>query len=182
MSPDHALNVHASNDLILQCISAAVICFLTFIRISLLCGTQCTMNIVHGTTQVTDEQIITILHLVLQVNCSPSLKEYLHSPVMTHLACNIQRTASILCANGVVCACVWCCVRECTCIFVCCMCMCVWLCVHVHQCVHSCVSAFQMVDTNLQIYLHVPVITQAQNNAHTVLAISIFFLLLHTYN
>ena len=142
------------------------------------------MNNAHGTTQVTDEQIITILYLVLQVNCSPSLKEYLHNPVMTHLACNIQRTVSILCAHGVVCACV-------------CVVLCVWMymhiCVlHVHVCVvvytcalvcaFMCVSAFWMVDTNLQIYLHVPVITQAQNNTHTVLAISIFFLLLHAYN
>ena len=91
------------------------------------------MNIVHGTTQVTDEQIITILHLVLQVNCSPSLKEYLHSPVMTHLACNIQRTVSILCAHGVVCACV-------------CVVLCAWMymyiCVlYVHVCVVVCTCA-----------------------------------------
>ena len=44
-------------------------------------------------------------------------------------------------------------------------------------CAFMCVSALRMVDTNLQIYLqnmclHVSVITQAQNNIHTVLAIS----------
>ena len=38
-----------------------------------------------------------------------------------------------------------------------------------------CVSTFRMVDTNLQVYLHVSVITQVQNNTHTVLAIAKFF-------
>ena len=56
--------------------------------------------------EVTDEQIITIFYLVLQVHCSPSLKEYLHNPVMPHLARSIERKESILCAHGGVCACV----------------------------------------------------------------------------
>ena len=64
------------------------------------------VNIVHGITQVTDEQIITIFHLVLQVYCSPSLKEHLHNPVMTLLARSIERKESILHVHGVVCACV----------------------------------------------------------------------------
>ena len=33
----------------------------------------------------------------------------------------------------------------------------VWICVHVH-----CVNVFRMVDTNLQVQGHVPVITQVQ--------------------
>ena len=80
------------------------ICFLKFIRIPL--NACCVVHNVLGTTQVTDEQIITIFHLVLQVYCSPSLKELLHNPVMTLLACKKERTGSILHAHGVVCACV----------------------------------------------------------------------------
>ena len=78
----------------------------------MLCGTYCTVNPAHGTSLVTDEQIITIFHLVLQVYCSPSLKEHLHNPVMPLLARTIQRKESILrahggvCAQGGVCACV----------------------------------------------------------------------------
>ena len=80
------------------------------------------MNAAHGTPQVADEQIITIFHLALQVYCSPSLKEYLHNPVMPLLACNIERKESILCAHGGVCGHmgVW------------------WLYVHTHQCVNLC--------------------------------------------
>ena len=51
-----------------------------------------------------DEQI-TVIHLVLQVYCSPSLKEYLHNPVMSLLARNMERTVSILRAHGGVCMC-----------------------------------------------------------------------------
>ena len=97
------------------------------------------MNTAHGTLQVTDEQTITIFHLVLQVYCSPSLKEYLHNPVMPVLARNIERTASILCAYGGVCGRVgvW------------------WLCVNIHfVCIST--SAFRMVDTSIQ---HISVIT-----------------------
>ena len=103
------------------------------------------MNTAHGTLQVTDEQIITIFHLVLQVYCSPSLKEHLHNSVMPLPARSIERTVSILCAHGGVCACVgvW------------------WLCVNIHfVCISA--SAFRMVDTNLQVYIHVSVITQVQ--------------------
>ena len=102
------------------------------------------MNTAHGTPQVTDEQTITIFHLVLQVYCSPSLKEHLHNPVMPLMARNIQRKESILCAHGDVC-------------------MCVLLCVHMH-CVIISDSAFRMVDTSLQVYVHVLVITQVQWN------------------
>ena len=68
--------------------------------------------------------------LLLQVYCSPSLKEHLHNPVMTVLACDIERKESILHAHSVVCACV--------CGVVCINHICVlhvhgvWLCVHVH--------------------------------------------------
>ena len=48
----------------------------------------------------------TIFYLVLQVYCSPTLKEYVHNPAMTVLACNVERTVSILCVHGVVHACV----------------------------------------------------------------------------
>ena len=99
------------------------------------------MNSSQATRQVTDEQI-KIFHLVLQVYCSPSLKEHLHNPVMTLLACKMERTGSFLCAQGVVCVCVcvgvcvWVCVwvgvHKCICIFVRFICMGVWLCVHVH--------------------------------------------------
>ena len=47
----------------------------------------------------------------------------------------------------------------------------------VHVCVSDvhgvchCVSTFRMVDTSLQVYLHVYLITQVQQNTHTVLAI-----------
>ena len=89
------------------------------------------MNNVHGTTQVTDQQIITIFHLALQVYCSPSLKEHLHNPVMTLLACNIERTVSILCAHGVMCGVV--CMN-----IVCCMCMCVVVCTSALVCAFVC--------------------------------------------
>ena len=59
------------------------------------------------------------------------------------------------------------------------------VCVNVHGCevvytcalvcAFMCVSTFRMVDTNLQVYLHVSVITQAQNNTLTVLAIANIF-------
>ena len=102
------------------------------------------MNTAHGTPQVTDEQIIVIIHLVLQVYCSPSLKEQIHNLVMPLLARNMERTVSILCAHGGVCA-YMCVVVVCD---VCCMCVCdvcvhagVWLCVHMDLCalvpVHS---------------------------------------------
>ena len=100
------------------------------------------MNTAHGTPQVTDEEIIIIFHLVLQVYCSPSLKEHLHNPVMTLLACTIERKEPILCAHGDVC-------------------MCVLLCAHMHCAIIS-VSSFRMLDTSLQVYVHVLVITQLQ--------------------
>ena len=106
---------------------------------------QGTMNSLQATTQVTDEQII-IFHLVLQVYCSPSLKEHLHNPVMTVLACNIQRKESILCAQCCVC------VHKYTCIFVCCMSGCVVVYTRALVCAFMCVSSFRMVDTNLQLY------------------------------
>ena len=51
-------------------------------------------------------------NLGLQVYCSLSLKEHLHNPVMTVLACNMERTGTILRAHGVMCACV--CVALCS--------------------------------------------------------------------
>ena len=157
MSQDHALNIQyrfqCTNDLILQCISAVALCWICFwplhsIPISLnvvwyLVYNECTA---HGTTLVKGEQII--FHLVLQVYCSPSLKQYLHSPVMALLACNIERTVSILCAHSGGCACV--CVLH------------VHGCVVVCTCALVCVNAFRVADTNLQVYLHVSVITQVQ--------------------
>ena len=95
----------------------------------------CVVHNVLGTTQVRDEQITTIFHLVLQVYCSPSLKEHLHNTVMTLLACDIERKESILHAHGGgvggggggggVCVCV--CVYVCVCVCVC-LCVCVVLC------------------------------------------------------
>ena len=49
-------------------------------------------------------------NLGLQVYCSLSLKEFLHNPVMTVLACNIERTGSILREHGIMCVCVCVCV------------------------------------------------------------------------
>ena len=70
-----------------------------------------------------DEQIIIIFHLGLQVYCSPSLKEYLHNPVMPLLAHSKERRASILRAHMVVCVVVVC---AYICMFVCmCVCVCV---------------------------------------------------------
>ena len=103
------------------------------------------MNTAHGTLQVTDEQIITIFHLGLQVYCSPSLKEYLHSPVMPLLARKIERRASILRAHGGVC--VW------------------WWYVNIHfVCIST--NVFRMVDTSLQ---HISVITQVQYTIYTLM-------------
>ena len=107
----------------------------------------------HGTPQVTDEQIIVILHLVLQVYCSPSLKEQIHNPVMPLLARNKERKETILRAHGGMCACV--CVCGGCVMWVCC---CVYICI----CVIISASAFRMLDTNLQVYVHVSVITQVQ--------------------
>ena len=125
----------------------------------------------HCTTQMTEKQIITLFHLVLQVYCSSSLKEDLHNPVMTVPACSMQRTVSILCAHVCVCV-VWVVlyVRECTFMFVCYMymvCGCAYMCISVCHCV----SALRMVDTSLQVYL----ITRVQNNVHTVLEIAGYF-------
>ena len=86
--------------------------------------------------KVTEEQII-IFHLALQVYCSPSLKQHLHNPVMTLLACKIERTVSILCANVLCVACAWCMV----------------VCTSALVCAFMWVSAFRMVDTNLQVYV-----------------------------
>ena len=135
------------------------------------------MNTAHGTLQVTDEQI-TILHLALQVYCSPSLKEYLHSPVMPLLARTIQRKEPILCTHSGVCT--WCvcgiCVCVCVCVVVCvhvcvcvCVCvvvvfeyMCVCLCVAcgcVHMCTCTLCQCIHM-DTNLQVQVHTSAIEQ----------------------
>ena len=60
----------------------------------------------------TDEQIITISHLVLQVYCSPSLKKQVHNPIMPLMARNKERKETIL--RAVVCV-WWCgCVVVCT--------------------------------------------------------------------
>ena len=60
--------------------------------------------------------------------------------------------------------------------------VCVVVCTCALVCAFMCVSAFRMVDTSVQVYLqnmclHVSVITQAQNNIHTVLAISSCYML-----
>ena len=96
-----------------------------------------------------DKQIITVFHLILQVYCSPCLKEYLHNPVMSILTCNVERRGSILHAHGGVCACVgvW------------------WLCVNIHfVCIST--SAFRMVDTSLQVYIHISNHTSTIHNTH----------------
>ena len=102
-----------------------------------------------------DEQII--FHLVLQVYCSPSLKEHLHNPVMSLMARTIQRKESILCAHGGVCSVGVCAVAVCeymhVCLCVACGCM--------DMCTYY-ICVFIMVDTNLQEERHVPVITQVQ--------------------
>ena len=100
------------------------------------------MNTAHGTPQVTDEQIIVIIHLVLQVYCSPSLKEQVHNPVMPLLTRNIERTVSILRAHGV---------GVCVCVVLCVACAWVCGCVYICICVIISASAFRMVDTNLQV-------------------------------
>ena len=47
--------------------------------------------------------LFSIFHLALQVYGSPSLEEYLHNPVMSLLARNIERRDFILHAHGRVC-------------------------------------------------------------------------------
>ena len=162
----HALNMQScfqcTNDLILQCISAVALCRIGFwplhsIPISLnvvwyLVYNECTA---HGTTLVKGEQII--FHLVLQVYCSPSLKQYLHSPVMTLLACNIERTVSILCAYSGGCACV-----------------CV---LHVHGCVVVCTCALVCVNALIPSggYKSTSILTCISNHTSTVLASARYF-------
>ena len=60
-------------------------------------------ELLYVTLQLTEEHNF---YLPLQVYCSPTLKELLHNTVMTVLACNKERTDSILRAHGVMCACV----------------------------------------------------------------------------
>ena len=55
-------------------------------------------------------------NLGLQVNCSLSLKEFLHNPVMTVLARTIQRKESVLCGYGGVYVCVVLCVNVHVCV------------------------------------------------------------------
>ena len=114
-----------------------------------------------------NEQIIAIFHLVLQVYCSPSLKEHLHNPVMPFLARSKERRASILHAHGGGCACVF---GGCVWIYV-------WLCVHAHQCVHLC-QCHQNSGYNLQVYVHVSVTTQVKAQNIWQLLIS----LIHVYS
>ena len=134
------------------------------------------MNNAHGTTQVTDEQIITIFHLVLQVYCSPSLKEHLHSPVMTLLACNMERTGSILRAHGVVCGCV--CnvvsinVNAYLCVACACVCGCVYMCISV--CIHLCQCLLNGGYKSTSILTCISNHTSTKQHSYS-LAIAIFF-------
>ena len=68
--------------------------------------------------------------------------------------------------------CVWCCVSEYTCMFVCYMCM-VYGCVHVHQCVLLCQhlqnGGYKTTRILTCIFNHT-----STNNTHTVLAIAHF--------
>ena len=83
---------------------------------------------------------------------------------MSLLACKKEGTVSILQAHVGVCGVV--CVNIHARMFVCQMCMvygCVYMCISVCHCV----STFIMVDTSLQVYLHVSVITQIQNNTQS---------------
>ena len=86
-----------------------------------------------------NEQIIIIFHLVLQVYCSPSLKELLYNPVMCLLACTMERTASILCIHSGVRACVCVCVVV-VCAYTCLCVECSWVCGGV--CMHISACAF----------------------------------------
>ena len=133
------------------------------------------MNTAQGTPQVTDEQIITVFHLVLQVYCSPSLKELLHNPVMPLLARIIERRGSTLCAHSGVCACVcvwWLYVHTHACLCVACAWVCGCVCMHISVCI--CVSAIRIVDTNLQVYAHASVTTQVQLNIWQLLIIFLY--------
>ena len=85
------------------------------------------MATVHGTLELTDEEIIAIIYLRLQVYCSPTLKEHLHNPVMPLLARKIERKESTLHARGGVCVHVYG-----GCVFH----VGVLLCVHIHLCDH----------------------------------------------
>ena len=96
---------------------------------------------------------------------------------MPLLACNTERTDSFLHAHGGVCGVV--CVNvhaylsvTCArCVVVCYMCI-VWGCVYMGISVCHCVSTFKMVDTSLQVYVHVYLITQVpKRNTHAVLEI-----------
>ena len=130
----YMLPMHKWFDSPIQVSNNYLLGFLTFIFSWMLYGTQSTMNNVHGTTQLSDRS--TIFHLVLQVYCSPSLKEHLHNSVMIVLACNIQRKESILCAHIVLCVCV--CINihayllhewVCGCVYTC-----ISVCIHVCKC------------------------------------------------
>ena len=95
--------------------------------------------LLYVTLQLTEERNF---HLPLQVYCSPSLKELLHNTVMTLLACNMERTGSILHQHGVVCACV--CGVVCVNVhaYLCVKCVCMVVCTCALVCAFMCVSAF----------------------------------------
>ena len=94
---------------------------------------------------------------------------------MTLLACNVERTDSILRAHGVVCACV--CgvvcinVRAYLCVACACVCSCLYMCISVYIHVCKCLANGGYKSTD-KLYLqnmclHVSVITQAQNNINS---------------
>ena len=120
-----------------------------------------------------DAEQITIFHLVLQVYCSPSLKEHLHNPVMPLLTRHIERAVSILCAHGSVCgACV---------LHVCCMCVacgCVVVCAYTFI-VFISTSVFKMVDTtstctSITISNHTSIVVYTCLQQHAMLLVSTF--------
>ena len=65
-------------------------------------------------------------------------------------------------------------IRTCLCVAW----VCGGVCMHISVCI--CVSTIRIVDTNLQVYLHVSVTTQVQQNAHKHFVIAHYFLYMFT--
>ena len=150
MPPDHALNVHSSNAQIFnayqQQLSVGYVFWLSYSpECCVVLSVQWIMHMAHHKWQMT------IFHLILQIYCSLCLKEHLHDPFMSVLACNIERTVSVLRAHGVMCVCGVVCINVHTylCVACACVCGCMYMCISV--CAFMCVSAFWTVDTNLQV-------------------------------
>ena len=128
-----------------------------------MCGTYCTMNNVHGTTQVKEEQFST---LVCRSTVAPAWRRISTILSWPFWLAIYRRGQYPSCRHMVVC------VVLCACMCVtCAWCMVVYMSISVCHCI----STFRMVDTSLQVYLHVYLITQVQNNTHSVLTIARYF-------